>query len=72
MKITYDKEIDALYIRLVTGDHQCRTLNLNEDIALNIGSGELLVGIEILNAKVVLFGGEIPSVILENISYQIS
>lgn len=67
MKITYDPEVDALYIRLLEGDYECRTLRLNEDIALNIGPGEKLVGIEILDAKQVLGGGQLPSVILENV-----
>lgn len=45
MKISYDPEIDALFIRLVEGKHQCRTLQLTEEIALNLGENELLVGI---------------------------
>jgi len=45
MKISYNPEIDALYIRLLEGAFQCRTLRLNEEIALNIGENETLVGI---------------------------
>ena len=67
MRISYDSEVDALYIRLVEGDQQCRTLRLNEEIALNIGPGEVLVGIEILDAKQVLGKGELPSVVLDNV-----
>lgn len=67
MKISYDPEIDALYIRLLEGEHECRTIRLNEEIALNIGPDEKLVGIEILDAKDVLGQGKIPSIILENI-----
>ena len=67
MKISYDPEIDALYIRLVDGPQECRTLQLNEEIALNIGAGEILVGIEVLDAKQVLGQGQIPSVELENV-----
>jgi uncharacterized protein YuzE len=70
MKITYDKEVDAVYIKLLDGDHQCRVLRLNDDIALNIGEGESLVGIEILDAKKVLADGELPNVLLENIQFQ--
>jgi uncharacterized protein YuzE len=54
MKISYDSEVDALYIRFLEGKHECRTLRLNEDVALNIGAGEKLVGLEILDAKKVL------------------
>lgn len=71
MKISYDKETDALYIRLVEGKHQCRTLRLTDEVALNIGENELLVGIEILDAKDVLGKGEIPKVVLENIQYAV-
>ena len=67
MKISYDAKIDALYIRLVEGSHQCRTLRLSEEVSLNIGENELLVGIEILDAKEVLGKGEVPQVVLENI-----
>jgi uncharacterized protein YuzE len=67
MKITYDPEVDALYIRLVEGDQECRTLRQNDEIALNIGPGEVLVGIEILDAKEVLGKGEVPSVVLQNL-----
>ena len=70
MKIIYDKEIDAVYIRLLEREHQCRTLRLNDDIALNIGADEKLVGIEILDAKELLANGNIPQVILENIQLQ--
>ena len=70
MRISYDPEIDAMYIRLLDGEHQCRTLRLTEEIALNLGEGEVLVGIEILDAKEVLGSGDVPSVILDNIPFQ--
>ena len=72
MKISYDSEIDALYIRLVEGKHQCRTLQLTDEIALNIGENELLVGIEVLDATQVLGAGSIPNVVLENISFTVA
>jgi len=67
MKISYDSEIDAFYIRFVEGKHECRTVRLNEEVALNIGAGERLVGLEILDAKEVLGSGKIPLVTLEGI-----
>lgn len=51
MKLTYDKEADALYIRLLEGEHQCRVVRLTDDIALDFTNGEKgesLVGIEVL------------------------
>ena len=67
MRISYDSEVDALYVRLVDGEHECRTVNLSEEIILNIGPDELLVGIEVLDAKQVLGAGKIPAVVLENL-----
>ena len=67
MKISYDSEVDALYVRLIEGKYECRTVRLNEEIALNIGPGEILVGIEILDAKQVLGKGHLPHVTLENV-----
>ncbi|NJK74578.1 MAG: DUF2283 domain-containing protein [Oscillatoriales cyanobacterium RU_3_3] len=71
MKISYDAEIDALYIRLVEGKHECRTLQLTDEVALNIGENELLVGIEILDYTQVLGAGNLPNVVLENISFTV-
>ena len=72
MKISYDAEIDAIYIRLVEGNYECRTLQLTDEIALNIGAGKLLVGIEILDAKEVLGSGQVPKVVLENIPFAVA
>ena len=68
MRISYDSEVDALYIRFLEGEHECKTLRLTDEIALDIGEGETLVGIEILDAKEVLGQGSLPTVILENVS----
>ncbi len=67
MKISYDAEVDALYIRLVEGRQECRTVRLNDEIALNIGPGETLVGIEILDAKRLLGKGRVPALQVENV-----
>lgn len=69
MKISYDSEIDALYIRLIEGKHECRTVRLNDDVALNIGADEKLVGIEILDAKEVLAAGKMPKLSVENLPF---
>jgi uncharacterized protein YuzE len=68
MKISYDDEVDALYIRLIDGPRECRTVRLSEEVALNMGPHEELVGIEILDAKQVLGAGQLPSLVLENIT----
>lgn len=72
MKISYDPEIDALYIRLIEGKQECRTVRLNEEIALNIGPNETLVGIEVLDAKHVVGHGELPQIVLENVPVAVS
>jgi uncharacterized protein YuzE len=66
MKISYDAEIDALYIRFVEGKRECRTAGLNEEVALNIGEGEQLVGIEMLDAREVLGSGKILQYVFRN------
>ncbi len=67
MKISYDPEIDALYIRLLDGQYECRSIRLSDEVALNIGTGEKLVGIEILDATSFLGIGENPTITLEGL-----
>ncbi|MFB3891593.1 MAG: DUF2283 domain-containing protein [Phycisphaerae bacterium] len=67
MKISYDKSVDALYIRLLEGQYQCRTLQLSDNVALNIGPAEQLVGIEVLDASKTLELGETPEIDVENL-----
>ena len=71
MKITYDEKTDAIYIRLLDGKYECRNLQLSDDVTLNIGKEEELVGIEILDATKNIGDGKIPSLILENMPYSI-
>jgi uncharacterized protein YuzE len=51
MRISYDKVADAIYIRLLEGEYQCRVVRLTDDIAVDFAPGEQLVGIEILGAS---------------------
>jgi len=67
MRISYDQEVDALYIRLLEGDHQCRCVRLTEEISINLAADETLVGIEILDARRIVGHGSLPSVALENV-----
>ena len=67
MKISYDPEIDALYIRLLEGKQECRSIRLSDEVALNIGPGEKLVGIEILDARSVLGSDKMPFIELEGL-----
>jgi uncharacterized protein YuzE len=67
MDITYDREADALYIRLLAGEHQCRVVRLTDDIALDFAAGERLVGIEVLGASRLFESPENPEVELRNL-----
>jgi uncharacterized protein YuzE len=51
MKIRYDREVDAAYIYLRARPDQVTTVRLTEDIAVDFGPGEEVVGIEILSAS---------------------
>jgi uncharacterized protein YuzE len=67
MDISYDREADALYIRLLPGEHQCRVVRLTDDIALDFAAGEKLVGIEVLGASRLFKSPENPEVVLRNL-----
>ena len=67
MQITYDKEVDALYIRFLTGEYQCRVVRLTDDIALDFAAGEKLVGIEVLGASRLFEKPESPEVELQHL-----
>ena len=51
MNISYDTRVDALYIKLRTGDHKVQSRQVDEDIALDFDEVDHLVGIEVLDAS---------------------
>ena len=51
MKVIYDDRIDLLYIRLDDRKQDVVNKRVSEDIVLDIGESEKVVGIEILNAS---------------------
>jgi uncharacterized protein YuzE len=67
MRISYDEEADAVYIRLVDEQCQCRNVRLTDEVALDLGPGELLVGIEILDAKRLMGHGQLPQVVVDHL-----
>ena len=68
MKIKYDPEVDALYISFKKGPTQVTTLHFSEDVAIDLGPHEEIVGIEILGASDHLALERFnPRVLLENI-----
>ena len=54
MQITYDAEVDALYIKLRDGT--ARTERLDSDVAIDFDNESLVTGIEILAARERVFG----------------
>ena len=54
MKITYDPEVDAAYIYLTDQRGEVTTVKANENVFLDYGVADELVGIEILDASQVL------------------
>jgi uncharacterized protein YuzE len=51
MKIYYDDKVDLLYIRFDERRQQVINRRLTEDIVLDIGEEDKIVGIEILDAS---------------------
>ena len=72
MKISYDSEADAMYIELASEISQVKTLQLSDSIALDFGVGEVLVGIDILDAKNVLAKGNLPELVIENLEFKVA
>ena len=67
MQIAYDKDADALYIKLLAGEYQSRVVRLTEDISLDFAAGEKLVGIEVLGASRLFARPESPEVELRHV-----
>lgn len=68
MKIKYDPKVDAIYISFKKEPTQVVTLRINEDVALDLGPSEEIVGIEVLSASEHLeFIRRKPKVELENL-----
>jgi uncharacterized protein YuzE len=67
VRITHDKEADALYIRLVEGPSECRTVRLTDDIAQDFSPGERLVGIEVLGASRLFDTPDSPQIDLKDL-----
>ncbi len=68
MKIKYDPEVDAAYISFKKGPTEVTTVRLTEDIAIDLGPQEEIVGIEILDASEHFnFKKENPFIELENL-----
>jgi uncharacterized protein YuzE len=68
MKITYDPSVDALTIRFVEERLECEVIRLSDQVAVDIGPGERVVAIEVLDASEVIPGLNERKVLLENLA----
>ncbi|MBA2682387.1 MAG: DUF2283 domain-containing protein [Ktedonobacteraceae bacterium] len=55
MKISFDPEVDAMYIKFVDELFEVTTQRLSEDVAVNYAPDGRIVGIEILDASSYVF-----------------
>jgi uncharacterized protein YuzE len=68
MKIKYDPRVDAAYISFKKGKVQATTIRITEDVAIDLGPNEEIVGIEILDAsKHLEFNIHNPKIEVENL-----
>lgn len=51
MQIHYNSKIDLLYLRLSPGEQKVTNIQVTDDIILDIGEDDKVVGIEILDAS---------------------
>ncbi len=56
MRVTYDPEVDALYIRLSDEPAEVTTQRLSEEVAINYAPNGRIIGIEILDASEYISG----------------
>lgn len=55
MKISFDPQVDALYIRFTDESAEVTTQRLSEDVAVNYAPDGRIIGIEILDASEYIF-----------------
>jgi len=69
MKIKYDPKVDAAYISFKKRPIEVTTMRITEDIAVDFGPSEEIVGIEVLDAsKHLELSPKHPSIELENLT----
>lgn len=69
MKLTYDPQVDALYIRFTDEPLQVTTQRLTEEVAVTYAPDGHIVGIEVLDASESVFRASAErTVIVENLA----
>ena len=51
MKIEFDRRADLLYVRFDPRSQEVTNRRVSQDIVLDVGPGEKIIGIEIMNAS---------------------
>jgi uncharacterized protein YuzE len=51
MKIEFDRRADLIYVRFDPRSQEVTNRRVSQDIVLDVGQGEKIVGIEIMNAS---------------------
>jgi uncharacterized protein YuzE len=72
MRIRYDPSVDALTIRFVDAIVECEVIRLNDQVAIDIGPGERIVAIEVLDASELVPGLKDEGIVVENLLTSIS
>jgi uncharacterized protein YuzE len=68
MRISYDPEVDALYIRFLDERVEVTTHRLTEDVAVNYAPDGRIAGVEVLDASEYLLPSRAePQVVVENL-----
>ena len=67
MRVVYGATVDALTIRLVKERVECEVIQLNDQVAIDIGPGQRIVAIEILDASDLIPHLKDQGVSLENL-----
>jgi len=67
MKIVYDPSVDALTVRFVEERMECEVIRLNDQVAVDIGPGERIVALEVLDASELIPGLKERGVSIENL-----
>lgn len=68
MRLIYDPTVDALTIRLIEERLECEVIQLNDQVAVDIGPNERIVAIEVLDASELIPGLKEKGVALENLA----
>jgi len=68
MRIIYDPSVDALTIRLIEEQMECEVIQLNDQVAVDIGPAERIVAIEVLDASELIPGIKERGISLENVA----